>query len=39
MTANQYPTLEFDLGDTAEMLRDTVRSFASDKNCAARRRD
>jgi len=31
MTANQYPTLEFDLGDTAEMLRDTVRSFASDK--------
>ncbi|WBQ14108.1 isovaleryl-CoA dehydrogenase [Hyphomonadaceae bacterium BL14] len=31
MTANQYPTLEFALGDTAEMLRDTVRSFASDK--------
>ncbi|WBQ11429.1 isovaleryl-CoA dehydrogenase [Hyphomonadaceae bacterium ML37] len=31
MTANQYPPLEFDLGDTAEMLRDTVRSFASDK--------
>ncbi|KAA5801724.1 isovaleryl-CoA dehydrogenase [Alkalicaulis satelles] len=31
MTANQYPTLEFPLGDTAEMLRDTVRSFASDR--------
>ena len=31
MTANQYPTLEFALGDTAEMLRDTVRSFASDR--------
>lgn len=31
MTANQYPTLEFPLGETAEMLRDTVRSFASDK--------
>jgi len=31
MTANQYPQLEFPLGETAEMLRDTVRSFASDK--------
>jgi len=31
MISNQYPTLEFPLGDTAEMLRDTVRSFASDK--------
>ena len=30
MISNQYPTLEFDLGDTAEMLRDTVQSFASD---------
>ncbi len=30
MIANQYPTLEFPLGETAEMLRDTVRSFASD---------
>jgi isovaleryl-CoA dehydrogenase len=31
MISNQYPTLEFPIGDTAEMLRDTVRSFASDK--------
>jgi isovaleryl-CoA dehydrogenase len=31
MISNQYPTLDFPLGDTAEMLRDTVRSFASDK--------
>lgn len=30
MISNQYPTLEFPLGETAEMLRDTVRSFASD---------
>ncbi|MBN9592306.1 MAG: isovaleryl-CoA dehydrogenase, partial [Alphaproteobacteria bacterium] len=26
-----YPSLDFDLGDTADMLRDTVRSFTSDK--------
>jgi isovaleryl-CoA dehydrogenase len=31
MLANQYPTLEFPVGETAEMLRDTVRSFASDR--------
>ncbi|MEO1038273.1 MAG: isovaleryl-CoA dehydrogenase [Pseudomonadota bacterium] len=31
MIANQYPTLEFALGDTADMLRDTVRSFAADR--------
>ncbi|PWE16510.1 acyl-CoA dehydrogenase [Marinicauda salina] len=31
MISNQYPTLEFPHGDTAEMLRDTVQSFASDK--------
>ncbi len=31
MIANQYPTLDFPVGETAEMLRDTVRSFASDK--------
>ncbi len=31
MISNQYPTLDFPLGDTAEMLRDTVQSFASDK--------
>ena len=30
MIPNSYPTLDFDLGDTAEMLRDTVRSFTSD---------
>jgi len=28
---NSYPTLDFDLGDTADMLRDTVRSFSSDR--------
>jgi len=31
MIPNEYPTLNFDLGDTADMLRDSVRSFASDK--------
>ncbi len=31
MIPNAYPSLDFDLGDTAEMLRDTVRSFAADK--------
>ncbi|MHA6289471.1 isovaleryl-CoA dehydrogenase [Maricaulis sp. CAU 1757] len=31
MIANQYPTLDFNLGDTADMIRDTVRSFASDE--------
>jgi len=31
MIPNSYPTLDFDLGDMAEMLRDTVRSFSSDK--------
>ncbi|HEY1708659.1 MAG TPA: isovaleryl-CoA dehydrogenase [Rhizomicrobium sp.] len=30
MIPNSYPTLDFDLGDTADMLRDTVRSFSSD---------
>jgi isovaleryl-CoA dehydrogenase len=28
---NSYPSLNFDLGDTADMLRDTVRSFTSDQ--------
>jgi isovaleryl-CoA dehydrogenase len=28
---NSYPTLDFDLGDTADLLRDSVRSFASDR--------
>jgi isovaleryl-CoA dehydrogenase len=31
MIPNSYPTLNFDLGDTADMLRDSVRSFTSDK--------
>ena len=31
MIPNEYPTLNFDLGETADMIRDTVRSFASDE--------
>jgi isovaleryl-CoA dehydrogenase len=31
MIPNDYPSLNFDLGDTADMLRDTVRSFTSDE--------
>jgi isovaleryl-CoA dehydrogenase len=31
MIPNSYPTLDFALGDTADMLRDTVRSFTSDR--------
>ncbi|TWA79463.1 isovaleryl-CoA dehydrogenase [Azospirillum brasilense] len=31
MLSNQYPTLNFDLGESADMLRDTVRSFAADE--------
>src|ERR1700692_2289684 len=31
MIPNSYPTLDFDLGDTADMLRDTVRTFTGDK--------
>ncbi len=31
MIPNDYPTLNFNLGDTADMLRDTVRSFTADK--------
>ncbi len=30
MLTNDYPTLDFDLGETADMLRDMVRSFTSD---------
>ena len=30
MIPNQYPTLNFDLGETAEMLRDSVHSFSDD---------
>ncbi len=28
MTTNSFPTLNFDLGETADMLRESVRSFA-----------
>jgi len=31
MIPNDYPSLNFDLGETAELLRDSVRSFASDE--------
>ncbi len=31
MTPNQIPSLNFDLGETADMLRDTVLSFASEE--------
>ena len=31
MISNQYPTLDLHLGDTADMIRDTVRSFAADE--------
>jgi isovaleryl-CoA dehydrogenase len=29
--SNQYPTLDFDLGETAQQLRDTIRSFTADE--------
>lgn len=31
MIPNSYPTLNFDLGETADMLRDSVSAFASDE--------
>ncbi len=31
MISNQYPTLDFDLGETADMLRTTVQAFTSDE--------
>ncbi|MBB4301555.1 isovaleryl-CoA dehydrogenase [Rhodobium orientis] len=31
MPANDIPTLDFDLGETADMLRDSVRSFSEDR--------
>lgn len=31
MIANQMPNLDFDLGDTADQIRDTVSRFASDR--------
>ncbi|MDE2464766.1 MAG: acyl-CoA dehydrogenase family protein, partial [Alphaproteobacteria bacterium] len=30
MIPNSYPSLDYQLGETADMLRDTVRSFTSD---------
>jgi isovaleryl-CoA dehydrogenase len=31
MLTNDYPSLDFDLGETADMIRDTVRAFTADK--------
>ncbi len=31
MIPNEYPSLNFDLGETADMMRDSVRTFASDE--------
>ncbi|RME94845.1 MAG: isovaleryl-CoA dehydrogenase, partial [Alphaproteobacteria bacterium] len=31
MIPNDFPTLNFNLGETNEMLRDTVRSFTADE--------
>jgi isovaleryl-CoA dehydrogenase len=31
MIRNSYPTLDYDLGDNADLLRDSVRSFSDDK--------
>ena len=31
MLPNDYPSLDFDLGETADMIRDTVRAFTADK--------
>ena len=31
MIPNTYPTLNFDLGETADMIRETVKSFAADQ--------
>ncbi len=31
MPLNQLPSLNFDLGETADMLRDSIRSFAADE--------
>ena len=31
MRANDYPSLDFDLGETADMIRDTVRAFTDDR--------
>ena len=31
MITNQLPALDFGLGETADMIRDSVRSFAADE--------
>ena len=31
MRTNDYPSLDFDLGETADMIRDTVRAFTDDR--------
>ena len=31
MIANQLPSMDFDLGDETDMLRDTVMRFSSDE--------
>ena len=31
MLRNDYPTLNFDLGETVDMIRETVRAFTADK--------
>ena len=31
MRPNQFPSLNFDLGETADLLRDTVMSFAAEE--------
>ena len=31
MIPNTYPTLNFDLGETADMIRETVASFAQNE--------
>ncbi len=31
MIPNEYPSLNFDLGETADMMRDSVRNFAADE--------
>jgi isovaleryl-CoA dehydrogenase len=31
MIRNDFPSFNFDLGETADMLRDTVRSFSQDR--------
>ena len=38
MASNRALLLNFDLGETADMIRETVRVFA-ERNRAARRRD